>query len=79
MLRWLIIILFLANLLAFGFASGMLGRLPASGPLEPGHLNRQVHPEWLQAHPITAADAGEQAVVGRPAPEPMVAATPLVQ
>ena len=79
MLRWLIVILLLANVLAFGFASGMLGRLPASGPLEPGPLNRQVHPEWLQAHPITAADAGAQAIVGRPAPEPTVAAAPLAR
>lgn len=79
MLRWLIVILFLANALAFGLASGMLGPLPSSGPREPNHLNRQVHPEWLQVHPITAADAGEQAIVGTPAPQPMVDATPLTR
>lgn len=79
MLRWLIVILFLANAVAFALASGMFGPLPASGQREPNHLNRQVHPEWLKAKPISAADAAEQAIVGRPAPTPDVAASPLTQ
>lgn len=79
MLRWLIVILVLANAIAFALASGRLSPLPASGPREPHHLNRQVHPEWLRAQPITAAEAGEQAIVGKPAPEPTVAAAPLAQ
>lgn len=77
MLRWLIALLVLANLIAFGLASGKLGPLPSSGPREPGHLNRQVRPEGLKARPIAAAEAGDQAIVGKPSPEPAVAATPL--
>lgn len=79
MLRWLIAILFLANLLALGLASGVLGPLPSSGPREPGHLNRQVQPEALKVQPIAPADAGEQAVVGQPQPAPGVAASSLSQ
>ncbi|HEV3105778.1 MAG TPA: hypothetical protein VGZ01_08830, partial [Trinickia sp.] len=69
MLRWLIAILFLANLLAFGLASGVLGPLPSSGPREPSHLNRQFHPEEVKVQPIAPAEAGE-ATVGQPAPAP---------
>jgi hypothetical protein len=79
MLRWLIAILVLANLVAFGLASGMLGPLPASGPREPNHLNRQVHPEWLKTRPISAAEANDQAIVGKAAPEPAVKASALTQ
>ncbi len=79
MLRWLIAILVLANLVAFGLASGALGPLPASGPREPNHLNRQVHPEWLKTQPISAAEANNQTIVGRAAPEPFVKASPLTQ
>ncbi len=77
MLRWLIAILFLANLIAFALASGMLGPLPASGPREPHHLERQVHPEWLKAWPMSEAESSEQPVIGRPAPMPKIAAAPL--
>lgn len=77
MLRWLIAILFLANLVALALASGTLGPLPAAGAREPHHLERQIHPEWLQARPISEADAAEHAVVGQPDPTPAVAATPL--
>ncbi len=79
MLRWLIAIFFLANLLAFGLASGVLGALPSSGAREPSHLNRQVHPEWLKARPVSAAEAGDQAVVGQPQPAPAVATATLGQ
>lgn len=77
MLRWLIALLVTANLIAFGLASGALSPPPSSGPREPGHLNRQVRPEWLKTRPISAAEAGEQAIVGKPAPEPSVVETPL--
>ena len=77
MLRWLIAILVLANALAFALASGMLGPLPYSGPREPSRLNREVHPEWLKAKPISATEAGEQAIVGTPAPAPDVTSAPL--
>ncbi|TAM49702.1 MAG: hypothetical protein EPN57_24915 [Paraburkholderia sp.] len=77
MLRWLIAILFLANLIAFALASGMFGPLPASGPREPHHLERQVHPEWLKVRPISEADAAEQPVIGGPDPTPAIAAAPL--
>jgi hypothetical protein len=77
MLRWLIAILFLANLIAFALASGMLGPVPAAGAQEPHHLERQVHPEWLQARPISEAQAAEQAIVGLPEPAPSISAAPL--
>lgn len=79
MLRWLIAILVVADLVAFALASGMLGPLPASGPREPNHLNRQIHPEWLQVRPLSAAEANDQAIVGKAAPTPAVATTPLTQ
>ncbi len=77
MLRWLIAILFLANLVAFALASGMLGALPASGPREPHHLERQVHPEWLQTRPMSEAEATEQPTIGQPDPLPKIAGAPL--
>ncbi|MGN6084242.1 hypothetical protein [Trinickia sp.] len=77
MLRWLIAILFLANLIAFGLASGMLGPLPAAGAREPHHLERQVHPEWIKARPISEAETAEQAIVGQPDPSPSIKAAPL--
>ncbi|RDU99965.1 hypothetical protein [Trinickia dinghuensis] len=77
MLRWLIAILFLANLIAFGLASGMLGPLPAAGAREAHHLERQVHPEWLKARPISEAQAAEQVIVGQPDPTPTISSAPL--
>ena len=79
MLRWLVAILFLANLLAFVLASGLLGALPASGEREPSHLNRQIHPDWLTVQPVSTADATDQAVVGGPAPVVPVQASALGQ
>ncbi|TKC89527.1 hypothetical protein FAZ69_11405 [Trinickia terrae] len=79
MLRWLVAILFLANLLAFALASGLFGVLPASGEREPSHLNRQLHPDWLTVKPISAADAADQPVVGGPAPVAPVQASTLTQ
>lgn len=77
MLRWLIAILFLANLAAFALASGMLGPLPAAGAREPHHLEGQIHPDWIKARPISAAETAEQAIVGRPDPTPPIQAAPL--
>jgi hypothetical protein len=79
MLRWLIAILFLADMLAFVFVQGVFGPLPSSGEREPNRLNRQVHPEWLKARPISAAEVADQAVVGAPAPQAPVQASALTQ
>jgi hypothetical protein len=79
MLRWLIAILVLANVAAFALASGIFSPLPSSGPREPNHLDRQIHPEWLKVRPISAAEANDQAIVGTAAPAPAVAASPLTQ
>jgi hypothetical protein len=79
MLRWLITILVLANVAAFALASGIFGPLPSSGPREPNHLEREIHPEWLKVRPISAAEANDQAVVGTAAPTPSVATSPLSQ
>jgi hypothetical protein len=77
MLRWLIAILFLANLLAFATLRGIFGPLPYAGAREPGHLNRQIHPDtlWVQA----VSEAADLAVVGGPAPAPAIAASALSQ
>ena len=79
MLRWLIAILFLANLLAFATLRGVFGPLPYAGAREPGHLNRQIHPETLRVQPVSAAEATDLAVVGGPAPAPAIAASALSQ
>ena len=77
MLRWLIAILFLANLVAFALASGALGPAPAAGPRETHHLNNQVHPEWLRTKAISEAESAEQPLIGAPDPTPKIAAAPL--
>ena len=77
MLRWLIAILFLANVVAFALASGALGPVPAAGPRETHHLNSQVHPEWLKVKPISEAEAAEQPLIGAPDPTPQIGAAPL--
>ncbi|HDR9202780.1 TPA: hypothetical protein QDB48_004137 [Burkholderia vietnamiensis] len=75
MLRWLIAVLFLANMLAFVAVRGVFGPLPAAGPREPGVLERQVHPEVLRATPL--AQATDQPVIGGPIAPPAVTAEPL--
>jgi hypothetical protein len=77
MLRWLIAILFLANLLAFAVVRGAFGPTPLAGARESNHLNRQLHPETLKVQP--AAEAADLAVVGGPAPAPAIAASELGQ
>ncbi|MFM0006703.1 hypothetical protein PQR57_37675 [Paraburkholderia dipogonis] len=79
MLRWLIAILFLANMLAFVAVRGVFGPTPTAGGREPNHLNRQVHQEWLKVQPVTASDAADLAVVGGPAPVAPIAASALSQ
>ncbi|AOR68570.1 hypothetical protein BBJ41_14120 [Burkholderia stabilis] len=75
MLRWLIAVLFLANMLAFVVARGVFGPLPAAGPREPGVLSRQVRPDALRVTPL--AQAADQPVVGGPIAPPAVTAAPL--
>ncbi|MFM0738317.1 hypothetical protein PQQ51_13825 [Paraburkholderia xenovorans] len=79
MLRWLIAILFLANLLAFVAVRGVFGPTPTAGGREPNHLNRQVHADWLRVQPLSPAEAADQPVVGGPAPAAAVAASALPQ
>jgi hypothetical protein len=79
MLRWLIAILFLANMLAFVTVRGAFGPTPLAGVRESNHLNRQIHPEMLKVQPVSAADAADLAVVGGPAPAPAIAASDLGQ
>jgi hypothetical protein len=79
MLRWLIAILFLANLLAFVAVRGVFGPTPTASGREPNHLSREGHPDGLKVRPITAAEAGDQAVVGAPAPAAPIAASALPQ
>ncbi|MCC8392136.1 hypothetical protein LJ656_06005 [Paraburkholderia sp. MMS20-SJTR3] len=68
MLRWPIAILILANVLAFVALRGAFGPTPTAGGHEPAHLNRQIRPESVKVQSVSAADAGDQAVVGGPAP-----------
>jgi hypothetical protein len=77
MLRWLVAILIIANLLMFAVARGAFGPLPSAGGREPHHLLQQVRPESLAARPLGADEAGDQAVVGGPAPAAPVQSTPL--
>ncbi|HEY1996005.1 hypothetical protein [Paraburkholderia sp.] len=79
MLRWLIAILFLANMLAFVTLRGVFGPTPIAGAREPNHLNRQIHPETLRVEAVSASEAADLAVVGGPAPTPAVAASELAQ
>ena len=75
MLRWLIAVLFLANMLAFVVARGVFGPLPSAGPRDPGVLSRQVRPDALRVTPL--AQATDQPVIGGPIAPPAVTAAPL--
>ena len=79
MLRWLLAVLFLANLFMFVVVQGVFGTLPAAGGREPQHLDRQVHPELVRVRPIGPEEAADQPVVGGPAPAASVQAAPLTQ
>jgi hypothetical protein len=79
MLRWLIVLLFLANLLMIAVVQGMFGPLPAAGAREPHHLLQQVRPEALNVRPLHPEDAADQPQVGGPAPAANVQERPLGQ
>ncbi|CAB3662750.1 hypothetical protein [Paraburkholderia rhynchosiae] len=79
MLRWLIAILFFANLLAFVAVRGAFGPTPTASGREPNHLGGEVHPDALKVRPVNAAEAADQAVVGAPAPATPIAASALPQ
>lgn len=75
MLRWLISILFLANMLAFVVVRGVFGPLPAAGPREPGHALLQVRPDALRVTPVS--QAADQPIVGGPIVPPALKTAPL--
>ncbi|AJY41554.1 hypothetical protein I6G56_03415 [Burkholderia humptydooensis] len=75
MLRWLISILFLANMLAFVVVRGVFGPLPAAGPREPGHALLQVRPDALRVTPLS--QAADQPIVGGPIVSPTLDTAPL--
>lgn len=75
MLRWLISILFLANMLAFVVVRGVFGPLPAAGPREPGHALLQVRPDALRVTPVS--QAADQPIVGGPIVPPALETAPL--
>jgi hypothetical protein len=79
MLRWLIALLFLANIVMVVIVQGGVGALPSAGAREPQHLERQMHPELVRVRPIRAEDSADQAVVGGPAPSAAVQTAPLSQ
>ncbi|WP_323123760.1 hypothetical protein [Burkholderia alba] len=75
MLRWLIAVLFLANMLAFAAMRGMFGPLPAAGPREPDHLAQQVRADTVRVTAV--AQASDQPVVGGPIEQPTFDAVPI--
>nr|WP_232239070.1 hypothetical protein [Burkholderia oklahomensis] len=75
MLRWLISILFLANMLAFVVMRGLFGPMPAAGAREPGHALLQVRPDALRVTPVS--QAADQPVVGGPIVSPPLDTAPL--
>jgi len=79
MLRWLIAILILANLLAFGAIRGLFGPAPLSGTGSDKQLNRQINPEGLTVRPIKASESVDVPVVGGPVANPAIQASALTQ
>jgi hypothetical protein len=79
MLRWLIAILILANLLAFGAVRGLFGPAPASGATSRNQLNRQIHPEGLTVRAIRPSESVDVPVVGGPVADPAIQASTLAQ
>ncbi|AOJ11410.1 hypothetical protein [Burkholderia mayonis] len=75
MLRWLISILFLANMLAFVVVRGLFGPMPAAGAREPGHALLQVRPDALRVTPVS--EAMDQPTVGGPIMSPPLDTAPL--
>jgi len=79
MLRWLIVLLLVANLAALAAIYGVFGPPPAAGLHESGHLSRQIHPERLAVRPIPASDSVEVPLIGGPDASPNVQSQPLSQ
>ncbi|MCG5077312.1 hypothetical protein [Paraburkholderia tagetis] len=79
MLRWLIAILILANVLAFGAVRGLFGPAPLTSTSGNKQLNRQIHPEGLTVRPIKASESVDVPVVGGPVAPPDVQASTLTQ
>jgi hypothetical protein len=79
MLRWPLAILIVVNVLAFVALRGAFGPIPLTEGREPNHLNRQIHPDWLKVHPVSAADAADHVVVGGPAPQALISTSALPQ
>ncbi|CAB3784205.1 hypothetical protein LMG28688_01823 [Paraburkholderia caffeinitolerans] len=77
MLRWLIAILILANLLAFGAVRGLFGPAPLTSTSGNKQLNRQIHPEGLLVRPIKPSESVDVPVVGGPMADPAVKASEL--
>ncbi|KVE26885.1 hypothetical protein WS67_15005 [Burkholderia singularis] len=75
MLRWLLCVLFLANMLAFIVVRGVFGPLPAAGPREPGHARQQVRPDALRVTPLSQPT--DQPIVGGPITTPPLEVAPL--
>jgi hypothetical protein len=79
MLRWLIVLLLVANLAAAAAVFGAFGPPPAAGPRETGHLARQIHPELLLVHPIPPSASVDVPVVGGPVAPSDIQSQPLSQ
>jgi len=79
MLRWLIVLLLVANLAAFAALYGAFGPSPAAGRRETQHLGRQIHPERLAVRPIPPSASIDIPLVGGPVASPGVQTQPLSQ
>ncbi|MDR3096956.1 MAG: hypothetical protein LBV73_07765 [Paraburkholderia sp.] len=79
MLRWLIALLILANLLAFGAIRGLFGPAPLTDSGSHQQLNRQIHPEGLTVRPIKPSESVDVPVVGGPVADPAIQASALAQ
>jgi hypothetical protein len=79
MLRWLIVLLLVANLAALAAIYGVFGPPPAAGRHETQHLSRQIHPERLIVRAIPASASADIPTVGGPVASPGVQSQPLTQ
>jgi len=79
MLRWLIVLLVIANLAALAAIYGVFGAPPAAGRHETGHLSRQIHPERLLVRAIPPSASADIPTVGGPVASPGVKTQPLTQ
>lgn len=79
MLRWLIVLLLVANLAALAAIYGVFGPPPGAGPRETGHLDRQIHPEGLLVRPIPPSASVDVPLIGGPEAPSDVRSKPLSQ